>query len=164
MNYIFDTSAVIVLIEICRLKEALLKFSQENKLYVPLKVKEEFLYGSDPSESIDFDDIFSVINVELDTRLLPYFNFDSSDGAIWVMSYACKNLDCFCVIDEEYGRNICRFFNLKLRGSIRIIIELRKAGLLSGKDLLDIKDRIRKSKFYYTEKLLNELDSFIDTS
>ena len=79
------------------------------------------------------------------------------------MSYVCKNSDCICVIDEEFGRNICSFFNLKLTGSIGIIIELRKAGLLSGKDLLNIKDRIRKSKYYYTERLLSELDSYITT-
>ena len=164
MNYIFDTSSVIVLIEICRLKEVLLKFSRDNGLFIPLRVKEEFLYGSDPSKNIDFDDIFSVKPIELDKRLLPYFHFDSFDGVIWVISYACKNSNCICVIDEEFGRKISTLFNVRFTGAMGIIIELRKAGLLSGKDLLDIKERIRKSKFYHTEKLLSELDSYIGIS
>jgi len=161
MNYIFDTSAIIMLIEISRLKNELIEFSQENTLLVPCRVKDEFLNGSvSLLDASIFEEIFSVISVELEERLLPYFNFDSSDGAIWVMSYACKNSDCCCVIDEEFGRKICELFDLQFTGAIGIIRKMRKIGLLSDQKLLEIKDRIRSSKFYYTEQLLTELNFY----
>jgi len=159
MNYIFDTSAIIVLIEICSLKDVLLKFSRENHLYVPSQVKKEFLEGSlSPRDESIFVEIFSIIPVELEEKLLPYFNFDSSDGAIWVISHGHNDLNCCCVIDEEFGRKISKLFNVKITGAIGIIIKMKEMGFLSNKDLQKIKERIRKSKFYYTEKLLGEFN------
>jgi len=162
MNYVFDTSPLIYLIEKWRLADKLLQFSLTNKLYIPTKVKGEFLEGSMASPDVlALDEIFSVITVDLDRSLLPYFNFDSSDGAIWVISHARRNPDCCCVIDEKFGRNICSDLSVNCIGSIGIVIELKKADLLSSEDLLDIKGRIRKSKFYCTEELLSELDVYI---
>jgi len=42
MEYVFDTSAVIVLLEICGLENQLRAFSTKNPLYMPKRVKEEF--------------------------------------------------------------------------------------------------------------------------
>jgi len=159
MNFVFDTSAIIMLIEICHLKTQLLQFSEWNTLLMPPRVKDEFLNGSvSPSDASTLEEIFSVAPVELDERLLPYFNFDASDGAIWVMSYACKHSDCCCVIDEEYGRKICELFGLEFTGAIGIITKMRKTGLLSDQKILEIKDGIRRSAFYYTEQLLSEFN------
>jgi len=158
MNYIFDTSSAILLFEKCNLRKQLLKFSETNNLYVPTRVMEEYLKGDvKSSDIVDFQKVFSVINPILEEVLLPYFNFDSSSGEIWVISYALRNPECCCVIDEEFGRNICTLFETRLTGAIGIIKELKKQNLLSDKDLHQIKANVRKSRFYLSEKLLEEL-------
>lgn len=159
MDYIFDTSSAILLFEKCNLRKQLLKFSGANKLYVPIRVMEEYLKGDvEPSDIADFKKIFSVINTTLEEVLLPYFNFDSSSGEIWVISHALINPECCCVIDDEFGRNIATLFETKLTGAIGIIKELKNQNLLSDDDLRQIRVKVRKSRFYLSDKLLKELD------
>ena len=158
MRYIFDTSAIIVLLEICDLEDQLKRFSVENELHVPPRVAEEFLEGCSIDPSV-FTAPFKVVNVDLEQELLPYFNFDSSSGEIWVISHVFKHQDYCCVIDEEFGRRICRFFGFKLTGSIGIIDELRKQGFLADDDLEQTRNKIRKSRFYLSKELLKKLDA-----
>lgn len=158
-KYVFDTSSIIVLIETCRLGHVLLKFSEKASLCVPPRVREEFLNGG-PSEQdvVTFQRIFSAVPVKLAENLLPYFNFDSTPGEIWVISYALRNPDCCCVIDEEFGRSICNFLKVKFTGAIGIIVELKKVELLSDKDLGMLKNLLRNSDFYLSKELLDELE------
>jgi len=160
MDYIFDTSSAIVLLEKCVLRNQLLKFSKANKLYVPTRVLEEYVRGENvnPSDIADFKKVFSVINPTLEEVLLPYFNFDESSGEIWVISHALRNPGCGCVIDEEFGRNIATLFETKLTGAIGIIMELKRQKILSDDDLRQIRVKVRKSRFYLSKKLLRELD------
>ena len=160
MDYIFDTSSVILLLENCGLKKQLLQFSQTNKLYVPTKVMEEYAKGEGVTASkiTDFKKVFSVSNSTLERVLLPYFNFDDSSGEIWVISYALRNPESCCVIDEEFGRNVATLFETKLTGAIGIIKELKSQNLLSNDDLRQIRIKVRNSRFYLSKKLLKELD------
>lgn len=160
MEYIFDTSSIILLFERCGLKNQLLQFSQTNKLRVPIRVIEEYVKGENVTASgmTDFKKVFSVVNPTLEEVLLPYFNFDSSVGEIWVISYALRNPECCCVIDEEFGRNVATLFETKLTGAIGIINELRRQKILSDNDLHQIRVNVRKSGFYLSKKLLKELN------
>lgn len=160
MDYIFDASSAILLFEKCNLRNQLLKFSQTNKLYVPTRVLEEYLEGEDvkPSDIADFKKVFSVINPTLEEVLLPYFNFDDNVGEIWVISHVLRNPECYCVIDEAFGRNIATLFEIKLTGAIGIIKELKSQNLLSDGDLRQLRVKIRKSGFYLSKELLKELD------
>jgi len=160
MDYIFDTSPAILLFEKSNLRKQLLKFSETNNLYVPSRVVEEYLKGENvsPSDIIEFQKVFMVINPTLEVVLLPYFNNDSSSGEIWVISHALRNPECCCVIDEEFGRNIATLFETKLTGAIGIINELKRQKILSDDDLRQTRDRIRKSGFYLSKELLEELD------
>lgn len=160
MDYIFDTSPAILLFEKSNLRKQLLKFSETNNLYVPSRVVEEYLKGENvsPSDIIEFQKVFMVINPTLEVVLLPYFNNDSSSGEIWVISHALRNQECCCVIDEEFGRNIATLFETKLTGAIGIINELKRQKILSDDDLRQTRDRIRKSGFYLSKELLEELD------
>jgi len=157
MDYIFDTSGVIVLLEICCLEKQLSAFSVRNRLYIPERVRDEFLTQCKINPSITTK-IFSVVNPKLNEKLLPYFNFDSNSGEFWAISYACHDENCCCVIDEEFGRNICAFFRVKSTGSVGIINEMKKQGFLAKQDLLEIRDRIRNSRFYLSKELLAKLD------
>lgn len=165
MDYIFDTSSAILLFEKCNLRKQLLKFSETNNLYVPARVMKEYLKGENvkPSDIIEFKKVFSVINPTLEVVLLPYFNYDSSSGEIWVISYALRNSECWCVIDEEFGRNIATLFDRKLTGAIGIIKELKSQNLLSDDKLRQIRDDVRKSGFYLSKKLLKELNGILSS-
>jgi predicted nucleic acid-binding protein len=160
MEYIFDASPAILLFEKCNLRKQLQKFSETNKLHVPLRVFEEYKKGKDvkPDDVNDFQKVFSVVNPTLNRELLPYFNFKDSSGEIWVMSYVFTNSECCCVIDEEFGREIATLFNLNLTGAIGIIEEMKKFGCLSENDLHCLPDNVRNSGFYISKKLLEDLD------
>jgi len=156
MKYVFDTSSVIVLLEICALKEQLRAFSAKHSLYVSSKVREEFMDGCKTDrEALN---IFSVVQPISNKDLLAYFNQKTSSGEFWTISYGCSEGDCICVLDDGFGRNLCQFLNIKYTGSIGIINEMKNEGFLSRKDLLEIRGKIRNSNFYLSKTLLDRLD------
>ena len=168
MKYVFDTSAVICLFEKCRLTEELLRFSRRNTLCIPQRVKEEFLRGNvSQTDKVDLEKIFNVERVALDSRLLPFFSYDDSDGAIWVLSYGLREPGSCCVIDEAFGRSLCEFLRtilrLKLRftGTIGVLKRMKTSGVLSQGKLRVIRDRIKQGDFYCDESLLNELEQLL---
>ncbi len=156
MEYIFDTSAVIVLLEICGLKKQIQAFSTKNSLCIPNRVREEFLNGC----KIDKKDIdvFSLVQPVLNEELLPYFNRNTSSGEFWTISHGCNNTNCVCVIDDGFGRDLCRFLRIRHTGSIGIISEMKKQGFLSKEDLVSIREKIRNSRFYLSKELIAKLD------
>jgi predicted nucleic acid-binding protein len=156
MDYVFDTSAVIVLLEICGLEKQLQAFSSKNALYIPNKVREEFLDGC----KIDKEAInaFSLVNPPPSKRLLSYFVQHSNSGEFWTISHSCSNGNCVCVIDDGFGRDLCKFLGVKFTGSIGIIDEMKKQGYLSREDLLGIREKVRRSDFYLSKELLVKLD------
>ena len=162
MEYVFDTSVVIVLLEICGLENPLRAFSIKNPLYMPKRVKEEFLDGCKVDKEVI--NIFSVCNPAIDENLLTYFNQDSSSGEFWTISYCCRNDSCVCVIDEGFGRNLCKFLGIKLTGSVGLIGEMKKQGFLSRENLLEIHNKIKESHFYLSKELLEKLDSICQSS
>jgi predicted nucleic acid-binding protein len=158
MNYVFDTSAAEVLIETCRLQDALRFLSQTVTLVAPSKVRVEYLKGSRPERDIKaFDSLFNTADEPVDSELLPYFHFDSDCGEINVISYALHNDGYCCVIDEEYGRRICVLFQLPVKGSIGLIKELCRLGLVSGEERRTIRRQLRRSTFRISRELLREI-------
>jgi predicted nucleic acid-binding protein len=105
-----------------------------------------------------FKTLFQEVDVNVEPVLLPYFHYDSGSGEISVISYVMQNqsYSC-CVIDEEFGRKICQLFGIPLTGSIGIILEMRRMGLLSSKDIRSLRGRIKASNFYLTTQLLDQL-------
>ena len=155
MNYVFDTSATVVLIETCCLGEALRTFGHTNKLVAPKRVNVEYMSGTRPERDPGiFEKIFEIVDVLVDSELLPYFGFDADCGEINVISYALHNEKSCCVIDEGFGRRICALFGLPLIGSVGIINELRRLGLISRGETSSIRRRLRRSSFYLSRELL----------
>jgi predicted nucleic acid-binding protein len=129
-------------------------------LYVPPKVEEEYFRGRNTGSCLlDFQSIFKRINPPLENELLPYFNFESGYGEVWVISHAIKNPNCFCVIDEQLGRNVCEIFNLKLIGTVGMIGLMKGMNLFSAKKLLQIRETVRTCGFYLSEEMCKELDN-----
>lgn len=158
-EYVFDTSTLIILVEKCGILDPFKTFAQEINLYIPQRVIEEFFAGKNVNKyNKMIQDCFIPVNVILAEELLPYFNFDSTSGEIWVISYALKFPSCYCVIDEAFGRSICKLFSLNVTGAIGIVDEMKKCGLLSLNDLHIIRDKIKSSRFYLSKDLCDELD------
>jgi predicted nucleic acid-binding protein len=110
-----------------------------------------------PNVSI-FREVFSPTSQELDNELLPFFNYDTTSGEIWVISYARQHPEYYCVIDETFGRNICNLLNIKLIGTIGIINEMKLCGILDTNDLKSIRNAIKACRFYLSKELLQKLD------
>lgn len=156
MDYVFDTSAVIVLLEICDLRKQLEAFSSKNFLGIPNRVREEFLEGC----KIDKDaiNVFSLVPSVMNQELLVYFNYQTSSGEFWTISHGCNDENCVCVIDEGFGRDLCEFLKIRYTGSIGVIEEMKRQGFLSKTDLANIREKIRNSRFYLSKILLKKLD------
>jgi predicted nucleic acid-binding protein len=158
MNYVLDTSATIVLLETCGLRQALQVFGQTASLIVPNGVKAEYMNGARPGRDLGiFERVFKTVDVVVAPELLPYFNFDGDCGEISVISYVLRNRESCCVIDEGFGRRVCALFGLRLTGSIGIIKELRRHRLISEEERRSIRRRLRQSSFYVSKELLDEL-------
>jgi predicted nucleic acid-binding protein len=119
--------------------------------------------GENPQPDVSvFREVFSLVDVKLDEELLPFFNYDSSSGEIWVISYARQHSDFTCVIDEAFGRNICALMGIKVTGTIGIIREMKNQKLLSSTELRAIRNRIKNCRFYLSKQLLRQLDLIYD--
>ena len=156
MEYIFDTSAVIVLLEICGLKKQIQAFSTKNAVCIPNRVREEFLDGC----KIDKKDVdvFALVSPVSNEELLPYFNRNTSSGEFWTISHGWNDTNCVCVIDDGFGRDLCRFLRIRHTGSIGFISEMKNQGFLSKEDLVSIRQKIRNSSFYLSKELIAKLD------
>ncbi len=154
------------MLEKCGLRSHLLSFSKDCKLVAPKRVLEEYSVGDGGNPKPDvsvFQEVFSKVDVSLDDDLLPFFNYDSSSGEIWVLSFARQHPDFICVIDEAFGRNISTLMGLKVTGTIGIINEMKNCGLLSSNALKGIRNSIKKSQFYLSKQLLRQLDIICDS-
>lgn len=159
LKFIFDTSAVIYLMEKWHLVDELVEFSRNHQLLIPERVRQEFVTGDiNELDRLLLAKLFLPVPVELEESLVPYFNFDSTDGAIWVISHAMHTANSCCVIDEEFGRNICKFLGVPCTGSIGIILQLISSGIIPKADSSKLKAKIRSSSFFYSKALLDELD------
>jgi predicted nucleic acid-binding protein len=127
---------------------------------------EEYVVGDSQNPKPDitiFRQIFLPAKVNLDNELLPYFNYDSSSGEIWVISYARHHSEFTCVIDEAFGRNICNLFGVKVTGTVGIIKELKRFELVNSIELNQIRLNIKKARFYLSKELLRQLDEICDS-
>ena len=160
-KYVFDTSPAIMLLEKCQLRSSLIRFAENNILSTPYRVMEEYAIGDGenpkPNMAV-FREVFSPINVELDSELLPFFYNEETSGEIWVISYVRQHPEYYCVIDEMFARNICNLLNVKVIGTIGVIKAMKTCGLLSNGDLRAIRNTIKTCRFYLSRELLNELD------
>jgi predicted nucleic acid-binding protein len=61
---------------------------------------------------------FLKVSATVREELLPYFHFDATSGEISVISYVMQAPDTWCVIDEQFGRNICSIFGVNCIGTV----------------------------------------------
>lgn len=159
MKLVFDTSAVICLLERCLLTDELIQLSSSHKLLIPQRVREEFLAGEvSDSDRTNLDRVFELVPVSLVDSLLPYFNFETTDGAIWTISYSLRNQDTRCVIDEEFGRRVCDTVGADFTGSIGVLKIMYNRKILDAEKTKQVKTNLRQSSFFHKGWLLDEID------
>ena len=125
---------------------------------VTKRVREEYRVGERFTTGIALvDDIFRTVECPVNAELLPYFHFQSSSGEIEVISYALSGPMVCCVIDEEFGRNICKLFDVKLTGTVGTIRAIREQHHLQSDEIKTIRSKLRASTFYLSDELLDEL-------
>jgi predicted nucleic acid-binding protein len=121
-------------------------------------VREEYRVGERSTTGIALvDDIFQTVECPVNAKLLPYFHFRSISGEIEVISCALADRKLCCVIDEEFGRSICRLFDVKLTGAVGIIRKMREEHLVQSDEIRLVKSKLKASTFYLSDRLLNEL-------
>ncbi len=63
--------------------------------------------------------------------------------------------DCLLIIDERKGRRIARQLNLKVVGTVGIIIRANEKGLITS--LTDVRERLEKAGFYLSKSIREKL-------
>ena len=159
MDYVFDTSAIVVLVETCGIASQLKQLGNSVALLTTQTVINEYSAGTRSTRNIGIvSNIFSKVAVNSDPKLLPYFSYDASSGEFSVLTYVLQDPTCrCCVIDEEFGRTVAKTFELTLKGTVGIILMMKQMGLITRKEVRSIKRSIRASSFYLSESLLREL-------
>jgi predicted nucleic acid-binding protein len=148
---------VVVLLETCSIDVALQSFGTRHELLITERVREEYEAGQRPLNKAGLlGSIFAIVSAQVNDSLLPYFHFDASSGEISVISYAMQN-NASCVIDEEFARQVCKLFEIPLTGSVGIIKRMHAERLLTRREMRIVRERLRKSKFYLSDELLNQL-------
>ena len=65
------------------------------------------------------------------------------------------------LMDEEAGRKVAMNMNLPLAGSMGVIIQARKSGLLSIDEAYEVLDRIEQSSVHISPRLLQDVREII---
>jgi predicted nucleic acid-binding protein len=148
----------VALLETCSLEKELIEFKKTHQLLITERVLEEYRAGTRIFAGIGLvEEIFGTVRTTISERLLPYFHFKSSSGEISIISFAIADSHACCVIDEEFARNVCRLFGLKLTGTVGIIRKMLTEHILDPKAVSIIRSKLKASNFYLTERLLYEL-------
>ena len=135
-------------------------FSKNNDLIVPERVKAEFLSDNPTFECISLlDSEFNTVEIEPDVSLLPYFNFDSTSGEFWVLSYGKNDPEAVCVIDEGKARTIAEFENIEKIGTIKLLEIMRDGESITRGELDDAKRTILNGDFRLSRTLREQLES-----
>jgi predicted nucleic acid-binding protein len=131
---------------------------------VPQRVIEEYFQGDNTRSGMPiFQRTFAPAKAKLESELLPFFNFDSSSGEIWVISYGLQNPNSVCVIDEDFGRSLCELFDLNFTGTIGILKKMKQMKLLCNSELKRTKRTIKTCGFFLSKQMSRELDALCET-
>lgn len=129
-----------------------------NSLYtnivVPKEVVDEIYEGGQSGFGIDeFDNCDFLKKQKNKTKLNPHLKNSLDIGEASVIQLAIdKKIDLVC-IDEPVGRRIARLYDLKITGSIGILLRAIKEG--HDISIIDAIKNMKSNGIYISEKLLN---------
>ncbi len=136
---ILDTTCLIAL-------EKLNLFNLLSQLYsevlVPPQVVKEF--------SLTLPDFIQIRKVK-DIKLLKVLMLQLGRGEAEVIALALEEGDCIIVLDDKKARKIAKDLNLKVTGTLGVLLKAKKLGLIEA--ICPLLQELKEKNFYISEKL-----------
>ena len=167
---IVDSSSLIIIAKVNKL-EVLLRLYKDifiTKNIYKETVEEGMIIGASDSKIIkNFveDNKIKILNLNK-----KYDNFSNElkkifpqlgDGESDAISLALQEKDNI-IMDEKIGRQVCRLYNLKPKGTLRILLEAYKNNIIKEDELKQIINDIIKYKFRIGADVINEFWNLFD--
>jgi len=126
-----------------------------SKIIVPLEVKEELLFDNEKylaASLLNKSGVFTVL--EESQNIMPFLlkSLDIGEASV-IQTALVRNIDTVCV-DEISGRRIARLSDLKVTGSLGIVIKAIKQG--QNIDLVRVINRMKSNGIWINEVLEKE--------
>lgn len=125
-----------------------------NSVLVPAAVIDELRQGGPiPVPDIQaYEWVKAVPNIEdISNRLLFQLDF----GERQVVIRALRDEADLVLIDDRLARNIAEYLGLKVKGTLGVLVEAKRRGLIESFKSLSL--RMRKEGIYYSQRLIEEI-------
>jgi predicted nucleic acid-binding protein len=125
-----------------------------DEVYVTKEVAIELMIdGLDRFAAKEFEEAEFLIRIEKSLIISPLLRNMLDTGEASVIQYALDNQLPLVCIDESAGRRIARLNELKLTGSIGIILKAKSKGYIT--EIKPILNRMLKHGIFISSKLIN---------
>ena len=156
MEIVSNASPLIFLAKI-----GMLDLLKTRKLIIPGQVYDEILKGG----NIGSEDVFTIKSLVSQKRIMVEESEIIKDlekqnlglGEKAAISLAVKKKINLILIDERKARKIAKFYNLKTRGTIGVLIEALHNKKISKREFVDSIQKLIKEGYRIKEELLIEL-------
>jgi predicted nucleic acid-binding protein len=125
-----------------------------NSVFVPAAVIDELRQGGPiPVPDVQAYEWVKVVpNIEdISNRLLFQLDF----GERQVVIRALRDDADLVLIDDRLARNIAEYLGLKVKGTLGVLVEAKRKGLIKSFRSLSL--RMRKEGIYYSQRLIEEI-------
>lgn len=166
---LMDTSSLIIFLERIPEYEFLITFSETGEIMIITSdVEKEYNKKRDFSkfnenynlEKLIHDGMIIKEDCEMhDLFINRYFYLGEGEKSIMslALKYKEQSKEYFCVLDDKDARKIAFQLGLNVTGSIGLLLLLKEKGLLTNTD--EIVEKIRKSSFRISDRILEELNA-----
>jgi predicted nucleic acid-binding protein len=152
LKVVSNTTPIISLLKLNRLD--LLK-QLYKQVHIPVAVFNEIEAGKDKGFYKDLSKISWIKIVEIqDKQAVKYF-LDLDSGEAEAIVLATELNASLIILDEKLGRFHARHADLKVTGTIGILIKAKKAGYIH--ELRPLMDELTKNNVWISEKLKREI-------
>ena len=156
MEIVINASPLIFLAKI-----GMLDLLKSHKLIIPSQVYDEIFKGG----NIDIEDVFTIRSLVSQKRIMVEESEIIKDlekqnlglGEKAAISLAVKKKINLILIDERKARKIAKFYRLKTRGTIGVLIEALHNKKISKREFVDSIQKLIKEGYRIKEELLIEL-------
>lgn len=148
-----NTTPIITLLGIGKL-EILQKLY--GKIFIPQAVAKEVLVGENKFAFVDLEQIGWVVIKKVENELLlKTFLQDLDEGEAEALVLAIEMKADILLIDEKIGRNLAHKKNIKLSGTLGVILKAKEKGFIeSVKPLLS---QMLENKIWLSETLIQQI-------
>lgn len=166
---LMDTSSIILFLEYIQEYEFIFTFSNTGEIMIITpQVKNEYNYKKNPSIKNNNYNLDKLLDNEIilkkDCEIHDLFSkryFYLGEGEKSIISLALEfkeqSRECYCVLDDKKARDVAINLNLKVKGSIGLLLLLKEKGLIENTN--ELVEKIRKSPFRISNKILERLNA-----